>query len=89
MMTFLRIVLDLASVGILEGSTDDHNSAPMPGVCWSGGIRSCAPMLLFRPFGSGGSGMKLRSLLPSGDILVHGEVRDEEYHEGRIGRLAK
>jgi hypothetical protein len=34
----------------------------------SGGIRSCAPMILFRPFGSGGSGAKLRSLLPSGDI---------------------
>jgi hypothetical protein len=34
----------------------------------SGGIRSCAPMLLFRPLGYGGSGVKLRSLLPSGDI---------------------
>jgi hypothetical protein len=34
----------------------------------SGGTRSCAPMLLFRPFGSGGSGAKLCSLLPSGDL---------------------
>jgi hypothetical protein len=33
-----------------------------------GGIRSCAPMLLFRPFGSGGSGAKLCSLLLSGDL---------------------
>jgi hypothetical protein len=34
----------------------------------SGGIRSCAPMLLFRPFGSGGIGTKLCPLLPSGDF---------------------
>jgi hypothetical protein len=34
----------------------------------SGGIRSCAPMLLFRPFGSRGSGAKLCPLLPSGDF---------------------
>ena len=45
-------------------------------------------MLLFQPFGSGGSGAKLCSLLPSGDILVHGEVRGGEYHDGRIGGLA-
>jgi hypothetical protein len=32
------------------------------------GIQSCALMLLFRPFGSGGSGVNLRSLLPSGNI---------------------
>jgi hypothetical protein len=34
----------------------------------SGGIQSCAPILLFRPFGFGGRDAKLRSLLPSGDI---------------------
>jgi hypothetical protein len=34
----------------------------------SGGIRSYAPMLLFRPFGSGGSGTKLYHLLPSCDF---------------------
>jgi hypothetical protein len=54
----------------------------------SGGIRSCAPILLFRPFGSGGSGAKLCSLLPSRWHLVHGELRDGEYHEDRIGGLA-
>jgi hypothetical protein len=26
--------------------------------------------------------------LPLGDILVNGEIRDGEYHEGWIGRLA-
>ena len=41
----------------------------------SGGIRSRAPMFLFRPFGSGGSVAKLYSVLTSGDFLVHGEVR--------------
>jgi hypothetical protein len=45
-------------------------------------------MLLFRLFGSGGSGAKLCSLLPSRWHLVHGEVRDGEYHENRIGGLA-
>ena len=45
-------------------------------------------MLLFRPFGSGGSGAKLGSVLPASDILVHGEVSDGEFHEGRIGGLA-
>ena len=45
-------------------------------------------MLLFRPFGSGGNGAKLCSVLPSDDILVHGEIRGGEYHEGRIGGLA-
>jgi hypothetical protein len=34
----------------------------------SGGIWTCAAMLLFQPFGSGGSSAKLCSLLPSGDI---------------------
>jgi hypothetical protein len=33
-----------------------------------GGIRLCASMLLFRPFGSGGSSAKLHSLFPSGDF---------------------
>ena len=32
-------------------------------------------MFLFRPFGSGGSGVKLYSVFTSGDFLVHGEVR--------------
>jgi hypothetical protein len=44
-----------------------------------GGIRSCAPMLLFRPFGSGGSGVKLYSVFQLDEILVHGEVRGGEY----------
>jgi hypothetical protein len=52
----------------------------------SGGIPLCALILLFRPFGSEGSGVKLYSFLPLG-ILVHDEVRDEEYYEGRIGGL--
>jgi hypothetical protein len=34
----------------------------------SDGIRLCAPMLLFQPFGSGWSNAKLCSLLPSDDI---------------------
>ena len=45
-------------------------------------------MLLFRPFGSGGSGAKLCTVLPASDILVHGDVSDGEFHEGRIGGLA-
>jgi hypothetical protein len=45
-------------------------------------------MLLFQSLGSGGSRAKLRSLLPVGDILVHGEVRDWEYHQVRINGLA-
>jgi hypothetical protein len=45
-------------------------------------------MLLFRPFGSRGSGAKLCSLLPSDDILVHGEITHWKYHEGRIRELA-
>jgi hypothetical protein len=44
-------------------------------------------MLLFRTFGSGGSGAKLGSVLPSDDILVHGEIRGGEYHERRFGEL--
>jgi hypothetical protein len=52
-----------------------------------GGIPSRAFMLLFRSFGSGGSGAKLYSFLPPGDIF-HGEVRGGEYHGGRIGGLA-
>lgn len=59
----------------------------LPGVRWIGGIRSDAPMLLFRPIGSGGSITKLCSFLPYGNML-HGEVRDGEYHEDRIGGLA-
>jgi hypothetical protein len=42
----------------------------------SGGIRLCAPMFLFRPFWSGGSGAELYSLLPSSDILIHGEDKE-------------
>jgi hypothetical protein len=34
----------------------------------SGCFWSCTPMLLFRLFGSAGSDVKLRSLLPSGDF---------------------
>jgi hypothetical protein len=41
-------------------------------------------MLLFQTFGSRGSGVKLCSGLSSDDILIHGEIRGEEYHEGRI-----
>jgi hypothetical protein len=44
-------------------------------------------MLLIRPLGSGGSGAKLCYLFPSSDTLVHGEVRDREYHESWIGGL--
>jgi hypothetical protein len=44
-------------------------------------------MLLFRPFGSRGSDAKLCSVLPSDDIMVHDEIRGEEYYEGRIGGL--
>jgi hypothetical protein len=51
-------------------------------------IQSCTPMLLFQPFGSGGSDAKLYPVLSSCDILVHGEVRGGEYHEDRIGELA-
>lgn len=49
-----------------------------------GGIRSCAPMLLFRPFGSRVSGAKICSVLPVSGILVHGVIGDGEYHEGRL-----
>ena len=45
-------------------------------------------MLLFRPFGSGGSGAKLCFLLPASDILVQDDVSNGEYHEGGIGGLA-
>jgi hypothetical protein len=44
-------------------------------------------MILFQLFSSGGSG-KLCSVLPSGDILVHGEIIGGEYDEGQIGGLA-
>jgi hypothetical protein len=53
-----------------------------------GGIRSCTLMLLFRLFGSRGCGTKLRSFFAIRWYLVHGEVRDGEYHEGQIGGLA-
>jgi hypothetical protein len=46
-------------------------------------------MLLFRPFGYGGSDVKLCSVFASRGILVHGAVRRREQHEGRIGGLAK
>jgi hypothetical protein len=45
-------------------------------------------MLLFRPFGSRGSGAKLCSVLPSYDILVHGAIIGGEYHEDRIEGIA-
>jgi hypothetical protein len=35
-------------------------------------------MFLFRSFGSGGSGVKLYSLLPSSDFLIHGEDKQAE-----------
>jgi hypothetical protein len=43
-----------------------------------GGIRSCAPMILFRLFGSGGSGAKLCPLLPLDDFwsLVKSEAEN-------------
>jgi hypothetical protein len=70
METFLRLVLlDLVRV-VSSGRL--HWQMYQCILCLefagSGGIRSCAPMLLFRPFGSGGSGVKLRSLLPSGEF---------------------
>jgi hypothetical protein len=52
------------------------------------GIWSSVPMLLFRPFGSEGTSAKFCYVLPSDDILVHGDIRGGEYHEGRIGGLA-
>jgi hypothetical protein len=45
-------------------------------------------MLLFRTFCSTGSGAKLCSVLPSDDILVHGEIRGGEYHEDRSCGIA-
>jgi hypothetical protein len=45
-------------------------------------------MFLFRLFGSRGSGTKLCSVLPSDDILVHGEIRGEDYHACWFGGLA-
>jgi hypothetical protein len=43
-------------------------------------------MLLFRPFGSGGSGVML--CVDIKRLLVHGEVRNREYHEDGIRGLA-
>jgi hypothetical protein len=40
----------------------------MPEVFWIGWYSVMHPCFLFRPFGSGESGAKLYSLLPSGDI---------------------
>jgi hypothetical protein len=45
-------------------------------------------MFLLRPFDFGGTGTKFCSVLPSDDILVHGEIRGREYYEGRIEGLA-
>jgi hypothetical protein len=45
-------------------------------------------MLLFRPFGSGGSDTKLCYVLSLDVILVHSEIRGGEYHEGPIRELA-
>jgi hypothetical protein len=42
----------------------------------SGGIQSGAPIFLFRPFGSGESGAKLYTFLPSSGILIHGEDKE-------------
>jgi hypothetical protein len=44
-------------------------------------------ILLFRPFGYEGSGVKLGSVLPANDFLIHGEVGDGEFYEDRIGGL--
>jgi hypothetical protein len=41
--------------GVPEGSIGECNSAPMSEFAGLGGIRSCAPMLLFRPFSFGGA----------------------------------
>jgi hypothetical protein len=59
----------------------------MSGVRWVGGIRSDAPMPLFRPIGSGGCIAKLCSFFSYGNML-HGKVRCGEYHQDRIGGLA-
>jgi hypothetical protein len=59
----------------------------MSGVRWIGGIRSDAPMPLFRPIGSGGCIAKLCSFFSYGNML-HGKVRCGEYHQDRIGGLA-
>jgi hypothetical protein len=45
-------------------------------------------MLLLRLFGSRGSGVKLRSLLPSGEIWFMVKSEAENIHEDRIGGLA-
>jgi hypothetical protein len=45
-------------------------------------------MLLIQLFGSGGSGVKLRSLLLSGDIWFMVKSEAENIHEDRIGGLA-
>jgi hypothetical protein len=36
-------------------------------------------MLLFRPFGFGGSDVKLYPVLPADDILVHGVSETEKF----------
>jgi hypothetical protein len=44
-------------------------------------------MLLFRPFGFKRSGVKLCSVLPSVDILIHDEITSGEYHKSWLERL--
>jgi hypothetical protein len=85
METFLTLVLDLARVvwKALRVNVTVHLCLEFAG---SGGIWSCAPMLLFRPFGSGGSGASI--LCYHHVNFGHGEVRDGEYREGQIGGLA-
>jgi hypothetical protein len=67
METFLRpVLLDL--VGVVSSPPANVSVHLCLEFAGSGGILSCAPLLLFRPFGSGGSNAKLYPLLPSGDI---------------------
>jgi hypothetical protein len=46
-------------------------------------------MLLYRQFGYGGSGAKLFPVLTPSDIGSMVKARRREYHEGRMGGLAK
>jgi hypothetical protein len=68
---------DLSYIGsFLSGRSGEFLKSPLVNVtvhlCLEfaglGGIRSCAPMLLFLQFGSGGSVTKLHSLLLSSDF---------------------
>jgi hypothetical protein len=91
MKTFLRhVLLDLTGVVSSERLCMGAccNSAAMPGVCWIGWYSVIHTYAFISTVWFWRERCEALSFVAIRRLLVHGEVRGGEYHEGRIGGLA-